>query len=157
MSSEIKPFGTEGEVAKLEESVIGLNEDSQLETVIMHIDRVEYLYAKLKEIRSTLFNDVLVEWINRNGEFEVGDMRYRIVNKKTTKLVDVPGLVDKFLSDHSIEELVDCLSSNAFKVGECRKHLTDEQHAQHFVTEVNTSAEGKKMKTVEAANKKFIK
>jgi len=85
----------------------------------------------------------MVEWIQENGDIMCGTKRYYVGKNKSTKCDDIKPTVEALhkASGGDWDMFVGCLSSNALKVGACRKILGGEVFAKHFTTTTKDTLE----------------
>ena len=97
------------------------------------------LVARLKEIVKELSASAeagAIAWIQANGEFQEGSVRYYVAANKTTKCPDQRAALEAVLEagGGDLDKLAEMLASGAFKPGACRKFLPPEKFAALFVT-----------------------
>ena len=98
--------------------------DSSLEEVMTALDAAEWLAARSKLIL-TIAKKATVLWIEQNGEFAIGPLRYSVGVTTTTKCVDVPrcavALIHAVSGD--VEAFSKVLIANPYKYGTARSLL----------------------------------
>ena len=138
-------------------AVSEIDEDMRLDAVLHLYNAVNYATQRMTEIKRVM-NERLIDWINQNGDVTIGDQRLYVGNDKKIKCVNPQAVVDEYLDNHSIEDLVADLASNAFKYGAVRARLGDAIFDKAFVTEIVQDVKtGKPRKSVKTADSKFIK
>ena len=99
-------------------------------------------------------------YLQLNGEFQVGDIKYYLGKSKTTKLRDVKSALDKLLGIFSIEQIAQSLSANALKPGQVRTYLKelglDAVFDEIFVTTVDEGLERDKPKSLKRLDIRFL-
>ena len=99
-------------------------------------------------------------YLQLNGEFQVGDIKYYLGKSKTTKLRDVKSALDKLLGIFSIEQIAQSLSANALKPGQVRTYLKelglDAAFDEIFVTTVDEGLERDKPKSLKRLDTRFL-
>ena len=73
----------------VERQVTGLSAESSLDDLCSALDASEWLLARAKAI-DHLMKQIAIAWIDRNGEFAIGDIRYSVGFSLTVKCLDVP-------------------------------------------------------------------
>ena len=99
-------------------------------------------------------------YLQLNGEFQVGDIKYYLGKSKTTKLRDVKSALDKLLGIFSVEQIAQSLSANALKPGQVRTYLKelglDAVFDEIFVTTVDEGLERDKPKSLKRLDIRFL-
>ena len=99
-------------------------------------------------------------YLQLNGEFQVGDIKYYLGKSKTTKLRDVKSALDKLLGIFSVEQIAQSLSANALKPGQVRTYLKelglDAAFDEIFVTTVDEGLERDKPKSLKRLDTRFL-
>ncbi len=75
--------------ADVERQVTGLSAESSLDDLCAALDASEWLLARAKTI-DRLMKQIAIAWIDRNGEFAIGDIRYSVGFSLTVKCLNVP-------------------------------------------------------------------
>lgn len=113
-----------------------------------------------------LLDDALYNWIEANGDLVIGDERLYIGTEKVTKCRNVADVLHTFLRTGGVEDIAECLSSNAWKHGAVRKRLVEmlgeEQGDAAFASLFEVSEKpdvktGVATKKVIAINTRFLK
>lgn len=124
---------------------------------------MEYVTA-LKEATRLLSEKVeagAIQWIEANGEIEVGETRYYVGPNRTTKCKDLGATLEAVLkaTGGDFTETVRCLSTSAFKHGAAREILpADEYEALFETTEVMDLKEGNaKPARLQKVNARFLR
>lgn len=146
-------------LADLLEAVFSLNEDAPMAQVVATMDKLKAFQQTLNEYKR-LMEDGVIDWIKKNGEIEVGDLRLYVGEERKIKCRDFKGTLEAILSASGgdMEALVSCLSSNAFKPGACRETLPPSKYRDLFVTTVEPDLKkgiAKKQKLL-SVNKNFL-
>jgi len=146
------------ELQELNSMAIAINDESSAAQVCEAIDRIDAVKRRIKEIEVT-FKDALIEWINLNGDIEIGTKRYYVGTTKKVKPRDMIRLCEAAITaaEGDFETFADSLSANAFKPGACKKLLGD-QWGQHFEETIDEDIKtGKPKKTVQVIDERFVK
>src|SRR5687768_8394554 len=61
----------------VERQVMGLSPESSLDELCAALDASDWLLARAKTI-DRLMKQIAIAWIDRNGEFAIGDVRYSV-------------------------------------------------------------------------------
>lgn len=93
----------------------------------------------LKEATRVLSERVeagVIAWIEKNGEFAIGETRYYVGPNKSTKCKDLPATLKAVLvaTEGDVEAVCRALSSSAFKHGACRELLPADEYDTLFET-----------------------
>ena len=149
----------ESGLSKLNASLLSLNEDSRLDTVLMVRENILWVKHAAAQLLKDLDNDVLIPWINKNGDMDIGNgNRLYVGDKTTTKCIDKAITLDEILNANGgdMGKAVDCMVSQPFKPAACKKALGKEAGEQCFVTEkVPDVKTGKIKKVIKEANPRF--
>lgn len=99
-------------------------------------------------------------YLQLNGEFQVGDIKYYLGKNRTTKCRDVKAALDKLLGIFSVEQIAQSLSANALKPGQVRTYLKelglDAVFDEIFVTTVDEGLERDKPKSLKRLDIRFL-
>ena len=72
----------------VERQVMGVSAESSLDELSAALDASDWLLARAKTI-DRLMKQIAIAWIDRNGEFAIGDMRYSVGFSLTVKCLNV--------------------------------------------------------------------
>lgn len=131
--------------AEIEAQVLALTDLVTAAEAAQMLLLVKSLLHRAKLIRS-LLDDKLIEWIDRNGPLEVGDIQYFVGFPTTTRCIDIRQTMQLLLAglDGDWEGVVPYLSSQPFKQGSCRSILAPADWERVFeVTRTPKLKEGK--------------
>lgn len=130
-------------LAPLRDSIARLPDMTPEEVLILY-EQAAFMAQQLKALRDEL-KDAMVEYIREHGEINAGNsVRYVVGTEKRTKCRDRKALLHALLEacGGDLDRLGECLASDAFKHGACRKVLEDQWDA-HFSVEVVYNVETK--------------
>jgi hypothetical protein len=151
------PGGTAMNTADVTSMIDRLSVDAEPVEFQQADDAVKVMGEFVADAKSRIA-ELKLEWIDARGEdMVIGDVRYYAGEAKTDKCRDAKRLLDTFITEHSIDDLAACLSSNAFKPGAC-KPILGNAWGEHFVTESKpVIKEGKPVRGLQAINTRFVK
>jgi hypothetical protein len=149
------------DLSTIEQSVWAIAPETHIDTVAAVIDRVGYVEKQLKEFKASL-EERLTEWVKTNGDLTIGDVRYYLGTKKTTKCANVPETIQAILetTGGDFDRLCEHLSSGCVKYGAAKETLGDERFGLLFtVAEETEIREGKpvKVKRLQKTNDAFVR
>ncbi len=73
----------------VERQVMGLSAGSSLDELCAALDATEWLLARARTI-DRLMKQIAIGWIDRNGEFAIGDVRYSVGFSLAFRCLNVP-------------------------------------------------------------------
>ena len=73
----------------VERQVTGVSAESSLDELSSALDASDWLLARARTI-DRLMKQIAIAWIDRNGEFGIGDIRYSVGFSLTVKCLNVP-------------------------------------------------------------------
>lgn len=113
--------------------VQAINDALPLEEVLTTLQKLEFMQGQIKALKSSL-DARLVEYIQANGDIQIGTRRLYVGTKKTTKCVDVQAAVKAILEDcgGDVDMMARCLSSDALKFGASKTVLKPENYDKFF-------------------------
>lgn len=120
--------------------------------------RMAVAKRRMREI-DQLFREGLLEWLDKHGDLEIGDVRVYAGTSKREKVRDLAAAIDSALTEvgGDVDRLVELLSANALKPGACGSMLGDDWRAEHFETEVVMEPKtGKPKREPKSLNTKFL-
>lgn len=144
-------------LARLEASVFDLSTQDDVNTALDLLHRAQLAASRARDIKS-LCEGKLAEWIDKNGEINLGEVRYYVGTTKTHKPKDIRGAVADLLDacHGDLDAFCDLLSSNPFKCGEVKKALQD-KFEQSFLTEFKLDLRtGKPARELKQVNTRFL-
>ena len=150
--------GNMTDITKLATEVHTITPQSSIDEVAETVMKLDGLMERAKELKQQL-EGAMLEWLQVHGELVIGDTKYVIGNKKSTKCMNIPAAVEACLNscDGDFELFCRLLGSNALKYGACRQVLPEEEYARHFVTTVEQTLEGKPVKQVLKLDTRFVR
>ena len=75
--------------SEVERQVMGVSAESSLDELCAALDASDWLLARAKTI-DRLMKQIAIAWIDRNGEFSIGDIRYTVGFSLSVKCLNVP-------------------------------------------------------------------
>lgn len=145
-------------IPSLEKQVLALGTSAPAEAVADVLNRVQVLTREIKRVKD-LWEQIAIEWIQANGDLQIGDMRYYVGHPKTTKCNDIPATVEALMqaTGGDFRAFCECLSAGAIKHGAAKKVLAESDFARLFsVTEQTSLEEGKPTKKLCSVNERFL-
>ena len=145
-------------IEDLEKMIYAINEDSDAMDVSKCRSTVAGMVQRVRAVKN-LFDEVFTEWLLVNDELVEGDNRYYLGNVTKIKCTDLSKTLEMLL-EHTggdFDRVVECLSSNAYKYGACRKVLHDsfkECFEESLEIDIKTT---KPKKQIKQANSKYLK
>lgn len=125
-------------LAAYEHNVLSISTETPAEVLLTMLDLAETYAARLKEIRKAL-EDAAIEWVKANGPVHISPEQFYYVGreKKAPKCVSVRNTLEAILNacGGDVDAVVEHLSANALKYGECKQTLGPDEYPKHFVVE----------------------
>jgi hypothetical protein len=145
---------------QIENQILAINDEATADHVADVLTRLDAYMQRGKALRETL-EPLLTEWIKAHGELRIGEVRYYVGPKRTTKCIDVPGCVEALLiaSGGDFGTLCEFFASQPLKYGACKEPL-GEAWAKFFnvvVEEELKDGEVKPVKKIQRVDERFIK
>lgn len=124
-------------------------------------DRLHKAGLIVKEARriEAMMKELVMDWIDEHGQFEIGAARYYNATSKSTKVKDHGDVLVALLEAHDgkVAKLVNYLASAAWKSGAVKELLGEEQFAELFaVKETRDLKTGKPKRGPKAVSKRFL-
>lgn len=144
-------------LASVESQVIALGTSAPAEAVAELLNTIQVLKREIRRV-DDLFENIFIEWIQANGDLQIGDVRYYVGTPKDTKCINVPATLAALLeaTGGDFDRVCGCLSSNAIKHGAAKKVLPEDEFSKLFsVTEKVTLEEGKPKKSLLTKNDRY--
>ncbi len=116
------------------------------------------IVKRAREIQA-MMTDLVMDWIDEHGEFELGDARYYNGKAKSTKAKDHAAVLRALKDAHkgNVSKIAGYLASGAWKHGAIRELLGDDEFAELFeVTEQRDLKTGKPKRKPQAVAKRFL-
>lgn len=138
--------------------VVAVDQDAPAEQVAETLLHLETFERAVKDVRRK-FDEAFEAWLGEHGSLTVGEIRYYIGKKSTTKVVDKAAAFAALVqaTGGDAEAIAEILTASPFKVAAAREALGD-LFDQHFQTIVETDvATGKPVREVKALNPKFAR
>ncbi len=101
-----------------------------------------------------------IEWLDKNGEVECGDVRYYVGRKRNTRCMNQAETAKEILnaSGGDLDALNKCLAAGAFKPGATAEVLDEETYKRLFKTEeVPDLLTGRPKKVLNTVNQSFLR
>jgi hypothetical protein len=123
-------------VGDLEATAAALRADEPEIEIQNWLNLTTVLVARAKEIRR-MVEQVAIEWINKNGPVQVGDIEYTVGHNKTVRCVDVPRCTNLILESGAgdVSSIVNSLRTDPFKYGTVRSLIGEANFFEVFRTE----------------------
>ena len=127
--------------------------------VVKALDLCQNPKAVVRELDAQI-EAAVIQWINQNGDIEVGDIRYYVGTEKTTKCIDprrtLEAVFDAVGAD--FDSFLGTLVSQPFKPATTRTIVGDDVADSLFVTSTQEDVKtGKPRKRLQVSNEKFGK
>lgn len=138
---------------RLDELDVGGVTEEQISNTI---DAVDLLKQAARELDQRLKRS-LMEYLRGHGDLVIGERRYYIGRKKTTKCVDTRLVLQAILeaSGGDLDSVMECLSSQPFKPATTKKLIGDNT-AGLFYDDVKETVEGKPVLEVKCLDRRFV-
>jgi hypothetical protein len=139
-----------------------LKTNAPVDIVLELLDRMEVIQQRAKQAKEVI-EQAVVEWIEVNGEIEMGDIRWYVGEYKTTKCTNVAeflAIIQTVLEDQP-DDIAAIMTSQPFKHGATRSLLEKLNlsgvYDEHFVTESRPNLKtGKPRKGLHKVNEHFL-
>jgi hypothetical protein len=140
------------DLARVEEVVLRINPEVPLDMVVAALMLAKAAKVRAAEIER-MVKDSIVEWIDQNGEFTVGALRYYTGFETDTTYQSNAEVLDAVLiaTRGDVRAAADYLGSGAFKHGACKGLLPEDVFGRLF-----KSVKRKKLKTGEPRKKQLL-
>lgn len=119
--------------ADVERQVMDVSVRSELAELCAALDATDWLLARAKTI-DRLVKQIAIAWIDRNGEFDIGDQHYSVGYSTTYKCLNIPQAGHAILEagKGDIDVLFALLVSQPFKPASVRNLLDMKLYASLF-------------------------
>jgi hypothetical protein len=119
--------------ADIERQVVATRSESSQDELAAAIDAAEWLLARAKTI-DHLMKQIAIGWVERNGEFDIGDMHYSVGYSTTMKCLNVPQVAHAVLDSAGgdFNRLLDALVAQPYKHGTVRTLIEKKVYGQLF-------------------------
>ena len=163
MTSDITPdIGIT--LAEAETRIINTIDDLDADDALDNIVALHAYCARLKELAKNCAAAAEAKFVEmleaQDTDIQVGDVRYYVGTKKTTKCQDKAGTIIALLEQTSGDfgDVAECLSSQPFKHGTVKGKIDEQTFDQLFtVEEQQDLKEGKPKRGLQVVNTRFIK
>lgn len=139
--------------------VANLSPDATQDEVLDVLGRIAAAKDAIRELGS-MAEEAAIQWIEANGDIEVGDVRYYVGTNRTTKCTDTRATMEAALNatGGDIDAMCELLSSGAWKPGACRKTLSPDDFDMLFTTSETLDLKtGKPKRGLQRVDQRFIK
>jgi len=119
--------------AGVEAQVMGITADSSVEELAAALDASDWLLGRAKLI-DRLVRQIAINWIDRNGEFDIGPLHYSVGYTSTVKCLDVPQTGHAVLraSGGDLEQIFAVMVAQPFKHGSVRACIEPAMYQRLF-------------------------
>ena len=134
-----------------------LAESKEVADAVSLISMAKVYIDRAKELKA-LAEEAVLDFIERNGDFEFNGIRYYAGNTKKVTPKDKVVLIEQLFEavGGDIEALVEFLTANPFKVGEVRRVFGDEFDNYFTTVIVPKLKEGKPVRRLITADVKYL-
>lgn len=142
----------------IERQVVSVSPVSPLDALSAALDAAEWLLSRARTI-DALMKQIAMEWIERNGEFDIGDQHYSVGYSTTVKCLDVPQAGHAVLeaAGGDVDQLIAVLVAQPYKHGTVRSLLDQRLYASFFkVTRSGRLVNGVPERVLKRADKRFL-
>lgn len=118
---------------EVERQVLSVSRESTLDDLCAALDAAEWLLTRARTIER-LAKQIAIAWIDRNGEFDVGDTHYSVGYAYTVRCLDIPQTANAVLQAAAgdLDRLFDVLVSQPFKHASVRTVIGRPLHERLF-------------------------
>ena len=157
---EIRSFSVlQRSPADVERQVLSITMNSSVEELSAALDAADWLLSSARAI-DRLKKQVAIDWIDHNGEFDIGDQHYSVGYSTTVKCLDVPQTAHTVLraSQGDLDVLFDLLIAQPFKHGSVRSVIAPPQYTALFKHQrTGRLVCGVPERALKSVNKKFLR
>lgn len=135
-----------------------VSEDHTPEQVAEVIEKVDFVAAQVRQIKKIL-EEQLIDWINANGDLQIGHKRYYVGPYKRYRARDQMRIADVVLSltQGDLQSFVEYLSASAFKPGMVKKAVGLNEFDELYETVIRDDVKtGKPKKGVHTVDTRFL-
>lgn len=124
---------------QIEQIVCGVSAEDSLEQLCRVIDAADWLAARSKAIHC-MAKQIAIAWIERHGEFVVGEMHYRVDYTSVTKCINPKQAALQLLNDveGDFTTFLEFLVAQPFKHGSVRRVLDADAYQRLFKSTVTS-------------------
>lgn len=143
----------------VEAKLMQVRTTSPLDELAGALDASDWLLSRAKSI-DQLARSIAIEWIDVNGEFDIGDQHYSVGYATTTTCKNVSLTAHAVLQavGGDIEQLLATLVAQPFKHGTVRSHLDQASYASLFrASRTGRLVHGIPERNLKRGNRLFIK
>ena len=119
--------------ADIEREVMKVSAESSRDELCAALDAADWLFARAKTI-DRLMKQIAIGWIDRNGEFDIGDVHYSAGFSLSVKCVDVlqTGQTVLKVAEGDFDRFLSVLVSQPFKHAAVRNIIGKKLHDRLF-------------------------
>jgi hypothetical protein len=120
--------------ADVERQVLVISATSSVDEVFAATCAADWLMARAKSIHR-LKNEVVIAWIDHNGEFDIGNIRYSVGYSTSVRCLNVPQAGHAILAaaGGDFEQFMGALVAQPYKAGTVRNMIGTTLYGQMFV------------------------
>ncbi len=145
--------------AEIEQQAFAVTTTSSLDHLCAMLDAADWLLARAKSIHH-LAKQKAVEWIEANGEFDIGVMHYSVGHYSTIRCTDTKQCGHALLNHigGDFDGFLEILVAQPFKSTFARKHLPQLAYSKLFRSTIHTHlVTGLPTKTLKRSDKRFLR
>jgi hypothetical protein len=120
--------------SQIEQQVLGVSVHSTVDELAAAIDAAEWLICRAKSIQQ-IMRQIAIAWIDRNGEFDIGEQHYCVGFSIGFKCVNVPqtghAVLDSVGGD--FDQFLSVLVAQPFKHATVRNVIGKKLHDSYFM------------------------
>ena len=150
---------TERTPAEIEQQAFAVNTASSLDQLCAMLDAADWLLARAKSIHH-LARQKAIEWIEANGEFDIGVMHYSVGHYTTIRCTDTKQCGHELLNHvgGDFDGVLEILVAQPYKSTFARRHLPQATYGKLFKATVHTHlVTGQPQKTLKRSDKRFLR
>jgi hypothetical protein len=143
---------------EVEREVISVSVDSTQDQLAQALDSADWLLSRAKAIKQ-LINQIAIAWIDRHGEFEIGNLRYSVTYSTTTKVRNIHQCGHTLLTrlNGDLDQLFDTLVAQPYKPGTSKRILDKKEFSSLFMTKLaGRLVNGVPDRQLHRADKRFL-
>lgn len=132
--------------------------EALLDQVVAALDLIACLKRWVKQVDQRL-EAAVIEWINKNGEIVIGDIRYYVGTQSHTKCNDIKNAVEAVLRavGGDVDGLVACIASDGLKPGATRETVGEDAFNRLFTKIVMPDLKtGRPLERLQRIDTKFL-
>lgn len=143
--------------ADIERQILALSTSSSPDEIREAICASDWLMSRARDVQQ-LTKQVVIEWIDANGEFDIGDMHYSVGYPLSVKCIDV------FQTGHTVlkatggdfDQFLSVLAAQPYKHASVRSFIGIDLHNQLFKSfRTGKLISGVSQRTLQCSDKRF--